>query len=219
MHRKPENTLKINEIYLSLQGESTFAGLPCVFVRLTYCNLRCSFCDTEYAFFEGQDETIDNILQRIAEFNCNLVEITGGEPLIQKNVYPLMSALCDANYDVLIETAGHMDISEVDPRVHRIMDIKCPSSNESDKMHWENMTHLTKRDEVKFVIGDREDFDYALKIIDSYNLFKKCVVLISPVYGKIENHQLADWVIKTSLPLRMQLQMHKYVWPAHKRGV
>ncbi len=219
MPKNNKNTLRINEIFYSIQGESTFAGLPCVFVRLTYCNLRCSFCDTEYAFFEGTDQTIDEIIEKVKSYKCRLVEITGGEPLIQKNVHALMTKLCDAGFQLLIETAGHMDISGIDERVHRIMDIKCPSSNESEKMRWENISCLTERDEVKFVIGDAADFDFAVDVIDKYKLDQICTVLFSPVFDKIEYEVLAKWVLDKKLPVRMQLQMHKFIWAPDKRGV
>ena len=215
---KPD-TLRINEIFHSIQGESTFAGRPCVFVRLTYCNLRCTFCDTEYAFFEGAEMTISAILEQIENYNCHLVEITGGEPLIQKNVHRLMSELCDRGYEVLLETAGHMDISPVDSRVRRIMDIKCPSSGESEKVLWKNLDHITNRDELKFVIGNRDDFDWALHVIKKHQLQDKCTLLISPVFGNMENEELARWVLESGLNMRMQLQMHKYIWDPARKGV
>ena len=157
--------LKVNEIFFSIQGESSYAGKPCVFVRLTYCNLRCSYCDTEYAFFEGNEMTIREILSEVAGFGCNLVEVTGGEPLLQENVHVLMKNLCDEGYAVLLETAGHMDISAVDQRVIKIMDIKCPSSGESEKILWGNVDNLNTRDEIKFVISDHSDFDWAVGIV------------------------------------------------------
>jgi len=219
MPDKEKNNLKVNEIFYSIQGESSFAGLPCVFVRLTYCNLRCSFCDTEYAFFEGTEMTVNEIVEKVSEYDCRLVEITGGEPLIQSNVHPLMTKLSDKGYQVLLETAGHMDISQVDERVHRIMDVKCPSSNESEKMLWENINYLTKKDEVKFVIGDKTDFDYAVNVIEKYKLNDKCGILLSPVFNKIDNITMAGWILENKVPGRMQLQMHKYIWPRDKRGV
>lgn len=212
-------SLKINEIFVSIQGESSYAGRPCVFIRLTHCNLRCSYCDTEYAFFEGREMTIGQIIQKVADYRCNLVEVTGGEPLIQKNVHVLMKILCDSGYEVLLETAGHMDVSPVDPRVIKIMDVKCPSSGESEKIHWENLGSLNSRDELKFVIGDRTDFDWAVKIISERQLDKKNQILFSPVYGHIDNRQLAEWILQEKLPVRMQLQMHKYIWDPGKRGV
>jgi len=214
-----KNNLKVNEIFYSIQGESSFTGLPCVFVRLTYCNLRCSFCDTEYAFFEGTEMTVDEIVDEVSRFGCRLVEITGGEPLIQANVHPLMRKLSDNGFQVLLETAGHMDISQVDERVHRIMDVKCPTSNESEKMLWENINYLTIKDEVKFVIGDKTDFDYAVDIIEKYKLNDKVGILLSPVFNKIDNLTLAGWILENKVPIRMQLQMHKYIWKPDKRGV
>ena len=211
--------MKICEIFYSIQGESSFAGLPCVFVRLTYCNLRCSFCDTEYAFFEGSEMTIDDIINKVSEYNCQLVEITGGEPLIQEGVHSLMSQLCDKDFQVLIETAGHMDISGIDKRVRRIMDIKCPSSDESDKMYWDNIRHLNQNDEVKFVIGDRTDFDYALQVIKKHRLDEICSLLFSPVFDRMNYEMLADWILKSKLPVRMQLQMHKFIWHPDTKGV
>ncbi len=214
-----QNTLKINEIFYSIQGESTFAGRPCIFVRLTYCNLRCTYCDTEYAFHEGEERTLQQILQEIKEYGCNLVEITGGEPLIQKNVYPLMTNLADAGYTVLLETGGHMDIAPVDPRVRRIVDIKCPSSGESDKVYWDNIALLTDLDEVKFVIGDREDYEWAKAVLKKYNLNERCPVLFAPVFGQLKNKHLAEWILEDRLNVRFQLQMHKYIWPPEQRGV
>jgi 7-carboxy-7-deazaguanine synthase len=219
MPDKEKNNLKVNEIFYSIQGESSFAGLPCVFVRLTYCNLRCSFCDTEYAFFEGTEMTVDEIVDKVSEYDCRLVEITGGEPLIQANVHRLMTKLSDNEYQVILETGGHMDISQVDERVHRIMDVKCPTSNESEKMLWENFNYLTKKDEVKFVIGDKTDFDYAVEIIEKYKLNDNCGVLLSPVFNKIDNLILAGWILENKVPVRMQFQMHKYIWSPDKRGV
>ncbi len=212
-------TLKVNEIFYSLQGESTYAGLPCVFVRLTYCNLRCTYCDTTYAFYEGEDLTIEEILARVEAFRCNLVEVTGGEPLVQKNSLSLLRALCDAGYEVLLETGGHMDIAPVDKRVKRIMDIKCPSSGESAKVRWQNIDLLTSEDQVKFVIGDRADFEFARDTVFKYKLHEKCPVLFSPVFGRMENKTLAEWILEEHLPVRMQLQMHKYIWPPEQRGV
>ena len=174
MNNKPstenENSLWINEIFYSIQGESTYAGIPCVFVRLTYCNLRCSYCDTEYAFYEGEDRSFKDIMTEIKKYNCSLVEITGGEPLVQKNVLPFMTMLCDNGYEVLIETGGHMDICAIDDRVRRIMDIKCPGSGESDKNYWENLNYIRQSDQIKFVISDRTDYNWAKDIIK-----KKCI--------------------------------------------
>lgn len=213
------DTLKINEIFYSIQGESTHSGRPCVFVRLTYCNLRCSYCDTEYAFFEGRDLTVWDILGQVKEYDCNLVEITGGEPLIQEQVYPLMEALLEENYEVLLETGGHMDISRVDQRVKRIVDLKCPTSNESEKVHWENIPHLRPRDEIKFVVGSREDFEWAQNVIREHRLETICPVIFSPVKDKVQGEQLAAWILESRLAVRMQLQLHKILWPGLERGI
>ncbi len=214
-----QQTLKINEIFISIQGESTYAGLPCVFVRLSHCNLRCSWCDTAYAFYEGQDRTLAELIEKVDTYDTNLVEITGGEPLIQKNVLPLMRHLCDAGYQVLLETGGHMDISAVDKRVTRIMDLKCPSSGESQKNRLENFQHLKETDQIKCVIGDRNDYDWAVNMIRQYHLDKKCTVLFSPVYDRINYQRLAEWILTDRLPVRFQLQLHKFIWPADRRGV
>ncbi len=211
--------LKVNEIFYSIQGESTAAGKPCVFVRLSYCNLHCDYCDTEYAFNEGRDMTIGQIFEAIATYNSKLVEVTGGEPLLQENVYPLLKILCDNNYNVLLETGGHINIGTVDKRVKIIMDIKCPSSNESEKNLWTNFDKLKKKDEIKFVLSDKNDFKWAKSIIKKYNLMNKYRLLFSPVFGKLNNKDLAEWILSEKLPVQMQLQLHKYIWPESKRGV
>ena len=210
--------LRINEIFYSIQGESTHAGQPCVFVRLTYCNLRCTYCDTEYAFFEGAWMDFAGILAEIEKYKCNLIEITGGEPLLQQEVLPFMTRLCDNGFEVLLETAGHMDISTIDPRVQRIVDIKCPSSGESKKVRYENLHELNARDQVKFVIGNREDYHFARNILQEHKLTDVCTVLFSPVFG-IDLQDLATWILQDHLGVRMQLQMHKYIWPPDTRGV
>lgn len=217
--KNKENQLRINEIFYSIQGESTYAGLPCVFVRLTYCNLRCSYCDTEYAFFEGNWRDFDDIMTEVKSYNCNLVEVTGGEPLLQENVHPFLQRLCDEGFEVLLETGGHMDISLVDERVRRIVDVKCPTSGESEKVYWENLIHLRATDQVKFVVGSRQDYDFVTHIISKYNLSGKCPLLVSPVFGKIELLTLAEWILQDNLPVRMQLQMHKFIWTPETRGV
>ncbi|MCD6377026.1 MAG: 7-carboxy-7-deazaguanine synthase QueE [Caldisericaceae bacterium] len=214
-----QNILKVNEIFYSIQGESTYAGLPCVFVRLTYCNLRCNYCDTEYAFYEGQEMSIEQIVQQVTGYRCRLVEVTGGEPLIQPAVYPLLKQLADNGFEVLLETGGHMDISQVDPRVKRIVDVKCPSSGEAKKMHWPNLKVLKADDQVKFVIGDRIDFDYAVNVVEEYKLTERCSVLFSPVFDRLKNLTLAEWILESGLPVRMQIQLHKYIWPPEQRGV
>ncbi len=213
-------TLKINEIYESIQGESTWAGLRCVFVRLTACDLRCSYCDTEYAFFEGKKRLVSEILDEVLAGGTPLVEITGGEPLLQKNVLPLMTALCDAGRTVLIETSGAHDISKIDPRVHRIMDLKTPGSGECARNLWSNIAQLEKRDEVKFVIGSREDYEWSRDRVREHDLVARCgTVLFSPIFGRIEPREIVEWIIADQLPVRFQLQMHKFIWEPRARGV
>ena len=217
---KGEQTLRINEIYYSIQGESTWVGWPCVFVRLTFCNLRCNYCDTEYAFYEGKNRTLSEIQDVVATFRCRLVEITGGEPLLQKNVLPLMAMFCDSGYAVLLETSGAHDISKVDPRVHRIMDLKTPGSGEVDKNLWPNVAHLTPRDEVKFVMGSREDYEWSRARVQQYDLPSRChAVLFSPIFGRIDPRQIVEWILADKLNVRFQLQMHKFIWNPTKRGV
>lgn len=214
-----KDALRINEIFYSIQGESSYAGMPCIFLRLTYCNLQCNFCDTEYAFYDGEYKSFDKIISEIKKYNCSLIEITGGEPLVQKNVLPFMTMLCDDGYEVLIETGGHMDISGIDKRVKRIMDIKCPGSGESEKNYWQNLNFITEADQVKFVINDRADYDWANNIIKEHNLSKKCPILMSPSFNKVENKTLAEWILADQLNVRFQLQMHKYIWSPDQRGV
>ena len=211
--------LKINEIFYSIQGESSLAGLPCIFIRLTYCNLRCSYCDTEYAFYEGTDYTIEEILAEIKKYECKLVEITGGEPLVQKEVLPLMKKLCDSGYYVIIETGGSLSIKEIDKRVKIIMDLKCPSSKMAEKNLYENIDVLKLNDEVKFVIGNRQDYDWSKNVISQYLLTEKCSVLFSNVFEELKPVQLAEWILEDNLKVRFQIQMHKYIWDPKKRGV
>jgi 7-carboxy-7-deazaguanine synthase len=263
-------TLNINEVYLSLQGESTFAGLPCVFIRLTACNLRCSYCDTAYAFTEGREMPLPEIIARVDELaspfrgahtpsraaghapwpassppvnppasepNLPLIELTGGEPLLQKNSLPLMKSLCDAGYTVLLETSGALDIAPVDPRVHRIMDLKCPSSGEVKRNRWQNVPLLKPTDEIKFVIGTTQDYDWAKEQLAARQLASICSVLFSwvsplrpgqqhkslkkipPGQTPITRRQLVEKIIADALPVRFQLQMHKFIWPEDERGV
>ena len=213
------NTLVINEIFHSIQGESTHAGRPCVFVRLTYCNLRCSYCDTEYAFTEGREMRFDEIMGAIRAFGCTLVEITGGEPLFQPNVIGLMGLLCDGGFEVLLETGGSLDISAVDDRVKRIIDFKCPSSGMEKKNLWKIMDGLRPSDEVKFVIGDRGDYEWAKQKIAEYQLGERCTILMSVVFGELELVELAGWILADKLDVRFQMQMHKYIWSPETRGV
>lgn len=211
--------LKVNEIFYSIQGESTFAGLPCVFVRLTYCNLRCSYCDTEYAFYEGKDMSINEILGEVKNYNCNLVEVTGGEPLFQKESFELLTKLCDLGYTVLLETSGSISIENVDKRVIIIMDLKTPSSKMEKKNKYLNINYLKPNDEVKFVIGDRNDYEWAKNIINIYNLTSKCKVLMGVVFNELSNLDLAKWILEDKLNVRFQIQLHKYIWPPEMKGV
>lgn len=212
--------LKINEIYHSIQGESTNAGKPCVFVRLTYCNLRCTYCDTEYAFYEGKDMSVKQVIDKVEKYNCKLVEITGGEPLVQLNeCLQLMKELCELGYEVLIETGGSISIKDIDPRVKIIMDLKCPSSGMDQKNLYENIQYLKPTDELKFVIGNREDYEWTLKLLNKHNLYGKCEILFSVVFGKLESVELVNWILEDKLEVRFQLQMHKYIWHPETKGV
>ena len=211
--------LKVNEIYYSVQGESTSAGLPCVFIRLTYCNLRCTYCDTEYAFYEGKEKTVEEIIGEVKKFGCKLIEVTGGEPLFQEESFPLMKRLCDEGFDAMLETGGSLSIENVDERVKIIMDLKCPSSGMLKKNIYENVNYLKSSDELKFVIGNREDYDWAKGIIVKYDLMGKCSILFSVVYGELEPITLVNWILKDKLDVRFQLQMHKYIWHPETKGV
>jgi 7-carboxy-7-deazaguanine synthase len=211
--------LKINEIYHSIQGEGSSAGLPCVFVRLTYCNLRCTYCDTEYAFYDGEDKSIDQIVFEVKKYNCNLVEVTGGEPLFQEECYELLKKLCNEDFDVLLETAGNMPIENVDSRVKIIMDLKCPSSKMEKKNLYDNINYIKSTDEIKFVIGNREDYEWTKEIINNYNLNSKCEILFSVVFGELEPITLVNWLLEDKLNVRFQLQMHKYIWHPETKGV
>jgi 7-carboxy-7-deazaguanine synthase len=213
-------TLLVNEIFYSIQGESIYSGRPCVFVRLTGCNLRCTYCDTQYAYEDGESMEIAQIMRRVSEYKCRLVEITGGEPLIQNETPLLVSRLLDNGYAVMMETNGSLDISRVDPNCIKVLDMKCPSSNESNKNDLENLKHLHSKDQIKFVIGNHEDYTYAKNIISSHcpNFPGDCI-LFSPVYGKIPPADLADWILKDHLNVRLHLQLHKMIWPDKERGV
>ncbi|MEW6506426.1 MAG: 7-carboxy-7-deazaguanine synthase QueE [Bacteroidota bacterium] len=211
--------LKVNEIYYSIQGESSKAGLPCVFVRLTYCNLRCSYCDTEYAFYEGEEKTIEEIIAEVKKFNCNLIEITGGEPLVQSESIELMTKLCDEGFEVMIETGGSLPIKDIDKRVMIIMDLKCPSSKMMKKNLYQNIDYIKKIDEIKFVIGSRKDYDWSKEIVDTYRLNDKCSVLFSVVFGQLEPVQLINWILEDRLKVRFQLQIHKIIWHPETKGV
>jgi len=212
--------LTVNEVFHSIQGESSYAGLPCVFVRLTACDLRCSWCDTPYAFHEGRTREVADVLADVAAYGCQLVEVTGGEPLLQPDVYPLMQGLVDAGHDVLVETGGHIPIEHVPAGVVRIMDVKCPGSGEAAKMCWENLARLGSRDEVKFVIGDRADYEYAKAVLGRGDWASRvAAILLSPVHGQLPPVELAAWVLADRLPVRVQLQVHKYIWEPGTRGV
>jgi 7-carboxy-7-deazaguanine synthase len=212
--------LTINEIFHSIQGESTHAGAPCVFVRLTACDLRCTWCDTPYAFTEGVKRTVADVVDAVAAFGCQLVEITGGEPLLQDDVYPLMAGLRDRGLTVLVETGGHISVDRVPQGVVKIIDVKCPGSGESARNHWPNLDLLGPADEVKFVIRDRDDYDFARNVVSRHALPAKCsAVLFSPVHDVLPPAELASWILADRLAVRLQLQVHKYIWGAHARGV
>lgn len=211
--------LKVNEIFYSIQGESTYAGERCVFVRLTGCNLRCTYCDTEYAFIDGEELSVNVIVEKVKSYNCNLVEITGGEPLLQNEVHSLMEKLCDDNFTVLLETSGSLSIENVDERVINILDFKTPSSKMEKKNDFKNVEHLKANDEVKFVIGSREDYNWSKAIVEKYQLDKKTKILFSSVFGQVAHKELVEWILEDNLNVRYQLQMHKYIWDPNKTGV
>jgi 7-carboxy-7-deazaguanine synthase len=212
--------MKINEIFYSIQGESSFMGKPCIFVRLSGCNMRCSYCDTVYAYSEGREISVPEVIQAIAAFPAKLVLITGGEPLLQKSVHELFSMLLDSGYTVCLETGGQLPVSEVDARIHKIMDLKCPSSGMLQHNRFENIEFLSTKDEVKFVVGDRADFDWACDVIRRHNLVSRAGgVLFSPVYSRLAYCDLARWTLECGLAVRMQLQLHKIIWPGVERGV
>lgn len=208
--------LRISEIFHSIQGESTRAGLPTVFVRLTGCPLRCVWCDTEYAFSGGKSTSLNDILARIADFGCRTVCVTGGEPLAQPGCLALLRSLCEAGYDVSLETSGAIDLAEIDERVSRIMDIKAPGSGEAGKNLWENLGRLSARDEIKFVLDSESDYAWAKEILDSHRLSAICPVLFSPVQGRLDPVQLAEWILRDNLPVRFQLQLHKLLWGSER---
>ena len=212
--------LTINEIFHSIQGESTHTGRPCVFVRLAACDLRCSWCDTQYAFYEGTKRSVDEVAQEVVGFECGLVEITGGEPLLQRDVYPLMTRLLDSGLTVMVETGGHLSIEEVPAQVIRIVDVKCPGSGESHRNDWTNMDRLVATDEVKFVLKDRADYEFACDVVARYGLIGRvAAVHFSPVHGVLESKQLAEWILGDRIEVRLQLQVHKYIWDPSTRGV
>ncbi len=217
--------LRITEIFHSVQGESTWAGLPCTFVRLTGCPLRCVWCDTEYAFHGGERLTLDQVRERVESFGTRLVEITGGEPLVQPGAFVLARQLVEFGYTVLVETSGTVDTSDLDPRVHKIMDLKCPGSGEVERNLWSNLDHLTGRDEVKFVVRDRTDYEWTRDVIRERGLDRRVgegslrALLISPVWGEVDREALAGWILEDRLPARFQIQLHKLIWGADRHGV
>jgi 7-carboxy-7-deazaguanine synthase len=216
---RPKGRLLLHEIYQSVQGESTFAGLPCVFVRLAVCDARCSWCDTPHAFHQGEWWVPEEILARVASIHCPLVEITGGEPLLQEEVFPLMTALAGQGLTVLLETSGAHDLARVDPRVHIIMDLKCPDSGECAGNRWDNLALLKPADQIKLVIASRRDFDWALGVIQEHHLDRRFLVLLSPVFGAVAPRDLAQWLLASGVQVRLQLQLHKFIWEPQARGV
>ena len=212
--------MKVNEIFYSIQGESSFMGWPCAFVRLTACDLRCSYCDTEYAFFEGTEMALSDVIRALEVYPARLALVTGGEPMLQQSVHELFRELLVRKYAVCVETGGHVSLRDVDTRVHKIMDLKCPSSGMASRNHWENIEYLTRNDEVKFVVGDRADFDWSCDAIRRFELPSRVgTVLFSPVYQQLPYDRLARWVLDSGLQVRMQLQLHKIIWPDIPRGV
>lgn len=211
--------LKINEIFHSIQGESSRAGEPCVFIRLTGCNLRCSYCDTEYAFYDGKSYSVDDIIAEVEKYNCRLVEVTGGEPLLQEDTLNLMNRLCDDGFEVMLETGGSLPVDSVDGRVKIILDMKCPSSGMTKKNLYANLNWIKTTDEVKFVIGNREDYEWSKNVLEEYNVLNKAAALFSPVFGKLEPSDLAKWILEDKLNVRFQIQIQKYIWDPTLRGV
>lgn len=211
--------MQITEIYQSIQGESTFAGQLCTFVRTNGCNLRCHWCDSSFSFYGGQELTLDEIVRQVDALGCGLVELTGGEPLLQRDAPALVTRLLDAGHTVLIETSGSLDIRGLDPRAILIMDVKCPGSGMADRMHWENLAALRPQDQTKFVIGDRVDYDWAVDVLQRYPHLLAGPVLFAPVFGALEPQQLAEWILADRLSVRLQLQLHKYIWHPEARGV
>jgi 7-carboxy-7-deazaguanine synthase len=213
--------LRVTEIFRSIQGESTHAGRPCTFVRLTGCPMRCTWCDSEYTFTGGEHLSLDDVMKRVHDFACRLVEVTGGEPLAQREAFDLIKRLCDESYEVLIETGGYSSTEDLDQRAKVILDVKCPASGEAERNHWPNLTRLrADLDEVKFVVADRADWDFARKVVGDYDLESRVrSILISPAWEQIDLQELANWIAESGINVRMQLQMHKYIWGADSRGV
>lgn len=219
LEEKPAGSLVVHEIYRSIQGEGTRAGLPCGFVRLTACHLRCRYCDTPHAFHEGTTMTLDQVVESALSADDNLIEITGGEPLLQPEVYPLMSRLADHGRTVLLETSGAVDIGPVDPLVHVLLDLKTPGSGEVEANHWPNLDRLQAKDELKVVVCDQADFAWMVTVLKERNLLGRLPILVSPAFGQVAPRDLANWILDSALPLRLQIQLHKYVWAPNQRGV
>ncbi len=211
--------MRITEIFYSIQGESSFSGLPCVFIRTTGCNLRCVWCDTEYSFYGGAEMTLDEIMAQVNSYGCKLVELTGGEPMLQKDIYALSERLLAKGYTVLLETGGSLDLSQLDPRVVKIMDLKCPGSGEADKNYWANLEVLQPHDQIKFVIRDRGDYEWTLNVIRRHRLEERFHLLFSPVFNVMDYRTLAEWMLADRVKARFQVQLHKYIWPPDMRGV
>jgi len=213
--------LRVTEIFRSIQGESTHAGRPCTFVRLTGCPMRCTWCDSEYTFTGGEHVSIDEVMKQVRDFGCRLVEVTGGEPLAQREAFDLIRRLCDESYEVLIETGGYVSTENLDQRAKIILDVKCPASGEAERNHWPNLTRLRPDvDEVKFVVADRADWDFARKVVADYDLESRArSILISPAWKQIDLPELANWIVESGMNARMQLQMHKYIWGPDVHGV
>jgi 7-carboxy-7-deazaguanine synthase len=211
--------MRLTEIFYSIQGESSFIGRPCVFIRTTACNLRCTWCDTTYSFYGGEEMSLDDIIQKVASYGCKRVEITGGEPMLQKEIYALCDRLLAAEYTVLLETGGSLDLSKLDPRVIKIVDLKCPGSGEAEKNYWPNLDILQPHDQIKFVIKDRADYDWTLQVIRQHRLDARFHLLFSPVFGIMELRPLAEWMLADRVQAQLQVQLHKFIWPPEMRGV
>jgi 7-carboxy-7-deazaguanine synthase len=213
--------LRVTEIFRSIQGESTHAGRPCTFVRLTGCPMRCTWCDSEYTFTGGEHISLDEVMKQVHDFGCRLVEVTGGEPLAQREGFDLIKRLCDEDYEVLVETGGYVSTEDLDQRAKIILDVKCPASGEAERNHWPNLARLRPHlDEVKFVVANRDDWDFARKVVGDYDLESRAgSILVSPAWEQIDLQELADWIVESGLKMRMQLQMHKYIWGPDTTGV
>lgn len=211
--------MRITEIFYSIQGESSFMGRPCVFIRTSGCNLRCVWCDTAYSFYGGEEISLDDIVNKVESYGCKLVEITGGEPMLQKEIYALCDRLLAADYTVLMETGGSLDLSRLDSRVIKIVDLKCPGSGEAERNYWPNLEILQSHDQIKFVINDRADYDWTLRVIREHRLDQRFHLLLSPVFGEMELLPLAEWMLADRLKAQLQIQLHKMIWPPDRRGV